>query len=116
MSNEDDLIEEPDPEWIDRTLPMDGKTGKTITPREVLMAAARMQRDGASLRRIRHEMQLHGNIPDRVLQKAIDKGHRLLAKAIARGEEPAESRVRYPNDDAAPELLLPGRDFGGIIH
>lgn len=105
--------EDQTPTWIDRTLPMDG-TGKRVTPREVLMAAARMQRDGRSLRFIRHELQLNmlgsGFITNEQLQRAINVGHTLLAQAIAKGEEPAESRVKI-DEDVLMRLALPGRDF-----
>jgi hypothetical protein len=57
------------------------------------MRAARMQRDGASLKRIRSELELVGDISDEVLQNALNLGHEWLNAAIREGREPAESRL-----------------------
>jgi hypothetical protein len=111
---DEELAEWTAPEWVDRTLPMDG-TAKTIRPKDVLMAGARMQRDGRSLRYIKRELQLNmlGSefITDRQLQNALNLGHKLLAQAIKRGEEPEESKVLVLDEDVAMRLSLPGRDF-----
>lgn len=75
----------------------------TVNPVQLVMRAARMQRDGASLKRISRELDLVG-VSDRQLQDALNWGHGLLNDAIAAGTEPAESRlvVGYefiPGDD-----------------
>lgn len=78
----------------DRTLTYakDGQSAQ-LEPEQFLIRAARMQRDGASLKRIRSELDLVGDITDEVLQNALDLGHRWLNEAIATGKEPAESRL-----------------------
>lgn len=116
MALSDDEDEFDAPEWVDRTLPADG-TAKTVKPKDILMAAARMQRDGRSLRWIKRELDLNmlgaKFIDDRTLQRALDMGHRLLDQAIAKGEEPAESRVRSDDidTDALDGLWLPKVDL-----
>lgn len=101
---------------IDRTLPMgSGQRGIQISPEEVLMAAARMQRDGASLRQIKVQMQLVG-VDDPTLQRALDRGAGLLAARIAAGLEPEESQVRFaaePPVGAAEAIAVRG---GRMLH
>lgn len=78
----------------DRTITYakDGESAQ-LTPEQFLMRAARMQRDGASLKRIRSELDLMPGISDTVLQNALNLGHAWLREAIASGAEPAESRL-----------------------
>lgn len=78
----------------DRTITYakDGETAQ-LTPEQFLMRAARMQRDGATLKRIRSELDLVGEISDQTLQNALNLGHQWLNEAIAAGREPAESRL-----------------------
>lgn len=64
----------------------------TLNPLEVLMRAARMQRDGMTLDNIRAELDLVGDIPDALLQAALNEGHALLEAAIRDGREPEESK------------------------
>lgn len=74
----------------------------TATADELLMAMARAQRDGMSLKGIIAEFQLVGRARNPViLQRALDLGHRMLAQAIAIGREPEESRqeVFVPDDE-----------------
>jgi hypothetical protein len=78
----------------DRTITYakDGESAQ-LEPEQFLMRAARMQRDGASLKRIRSELELVGDISDEVLQNALNLGHEWLNAAIREGREPAESRL-----------------------
>lgn len=87
-------------------IPQPGATVK-VDPKDTLMAAARMQRDGASLAQIREylgspmERMPNKNIPgdmgspmpDSILQRAINVGHEMLQQGIASGQEPEETIV-----------------------
>lgn len=84
---------------IDRTHPGPYR----IKPREVILAAARMQRDGLSLKAIRAELDLLPHVTDEQLQFAINVGMVWLAEDIAAGLEPEESKVTFevrPEDEA----------------
>lgn len=62
---------------------------RRVDPKQVLMNAARMQRDGMSLEGIMDALDLVGDARNPfLLQRALDQGHVLLKEAIARGEEP----------------------------
>lgn len=74
------------------TIPEDGE-GMTLTWIDTLVRAARMLRDGVSIRQISRELQLDG-IPDWILDNAIARvGMPVLEERIATGKEPAESIV-----------------------
>lgn len=62
----------------------------SVEPLELLKRAARMQRDGASLKAIRAELDLM-NVSDATLQSALKVGMDLLLADIAAGIEPEES-------------------------
>lgn len=64
----------------------------SVDPEQLLMRAARMQRDGMSLKAIRAELDLK-NVSDKLLQSALRLGLQLLNAAIAEGREPAESKT-----------------------
>jgi hypothetical protein len=91
----------------DRTVTY-AKDGESYTadPIKILMSAARMQRDGASLRTIRAELDLK-NVPDATLERALKRGREWLDIAIAKGEEPAESKnvVAYEMLDEQEEIV-----------
>lgn len=70
-----------------------GGRGYSASPKQILMAAARMQRDGWSLKRIRQELTLVDSISDAVLERALARGRRDLEEAIRLGEEPLESEI-----------------------
>lgn len=70
-----------------------GGRGFSADPREVLMAAARMERDGWSLAKIRQELSLGSWVTDQQLRNALVRGHQFLNEAIARGEVPEESVI-----------------------
>jgi hypothetical protein len=90
-----------------------GEPGKLtkVSAQDTILAAARMQRDGYSLKQIREYLGdpmekmpvidrrtgalVRPGVPvsDDMLQKALDAGHELLAKLIAEGAEPEESRI-----------------------
>lgn len=63
----------------------------SMDPEQLLMRAARMQRDGASLKAIKAELDLK-NVSNRMLESALRLGHQLLDVAIRDGREPAESK------------------------
>ena len=86
-------------QWYDRsvTYSQDGR-GITVKPADVLMRAARLERDGKTLREIRVELALGDWVSDQHLRNALKRGHQMLREAIARGEEPAESRILVPGD------------------
>lgn len=87
------------------TYAVDGESA-TVDPEQLLMRAARMQRDGASLKRIRRELDLVGGISDTILQSALNQGHAWLKQAIAEGREPAESRLVVGYEF----IFVPGED------
>jgi hypothetical protein len=94
----------------DRTITY-AKDGESysIKPEELLMRAARMQRDGKSLANIRAELDLV-HVPDQLLEAALRLGHEWLNEAIAAGREPEESvRVlgyREAEDDDTNEATV----------
>lgn len=77
----------------------------SVEPFELLKRAARMQRDGMSLRAIRSELDLK-NVADATLERALAFGRSLLEADIKAGIEPEESvrvvgyRVADDEDDA----------------
>lgn len=112
------------------TYSKDGR-GFSADPKQILMAAARMERDGWSLERIRTELALHRHtslcrfpcqfqeVTDQHLRNALRTGHQLLTEAIARGEEPeesvidvgqllAEEEVVHDEEPSSPKLWTPG--------
>jgi len=76
-----------------------------VKPGELAMRAARLQRDGMSLKQIRAELDLIPSGPmrptDAQLQAWLNIGHNLLDRAIKAGTEPAESKrvLRYLEKD-----------------
>lgn len=90
---------EPEPEemvWFDKTQTYSKDNQQySAKPKDILMAAARMQRDGQSLKVIKMELDVAG-VSDAVLQRALNKGHWMLNQAIAQGLEPAESKILIP--------------------
>jgi hypothetical protein len=80
-------------------------------PEQLLMRAARMQRDGMGLKAIRAELDLK-NVSDKLLQSALTLGLQLLNAAIAEGREPAESKtvIGYAHvEDAGDEEPVSNR-------
>lgn len=80
--------------------------GMTISPMDTLVKAARMLRDGMSIKAINRELQLI-NVPDRLLNNAIvNVGMPLLERRIAQGLEPAESVVNIPIPVALDDIKV----------
>lgn len=113
---------EPDRFYDQRvTYSVDGR-GYSADPKQIAMAAARMQRDGWSLKRIRTELSLGEWVTDDVLQAALKTGRKWLDEAIAAGEQPAESvidvaalieadEVVYDDGEPkSPKIWTPGSD------
>jgi hypothetical protein len=88
-------------EWVDKTLTYT-ENGEQVrfTPEDILVAAARMLRDGKSLDYIMTELDVDRQIVSyRQLERAIrNVGMPLLEKRIAQGQEAAESRVLLHKD------------------
>jgi hypothetical protein len=80
-----------------------GKEAVTFDPKQLLMAMARRQRDGASHAAIIAEFELVGEARSPfVLERALAMGRQLLDAAIAKGDEPAETfgeRLAVVEDD-----------------
>lgn len=87
--------------WLDKTQTY-SKDGEQYSakPHDILVAAARMQRDGMSLKNIRAELDLADAVTDRELQRALNIGHELLKRRIKAGKEHEESKVRIDPLDA----------------
>lgn len=88
-------------DWVDKTLTYT-ENGEQVrfTPEDILVAAARMLRDGRSLDYIMTELDVDRQIVSyRQLERAIrNVGMPLLEKRIAQGQEAAESRVLLHKD------------------
>lgn len=87
--------------WVDKTLTYTENNEQVrFTPEDVLVAAARMLRDGKSLDYIMTELDVDRQIVSyRQLERAIrNLGMPLLEKRIAQGQEAAESRVLLHKD------------------
>lgn len=69
-----------------------------VKPLDVMMAAARMRRDGMTREAIRKELDLLPHVTNAQLDAFLDNSEALLNKRIAAGLEPAESvhRVAVP--------------------
>jgi hypothetical protein len=92
---------------VDRTMPLG--TSAHVKPEDLLLAMARMSRDGKSLAAIRSELEIRdyppgsGNlIPNATVERALAYGRALLDQRIAQGLEPAEtvSYVEVPKAEA----------------
>ena len=87
--------------WMDKTISY-AENGEQVrfTPEDILVAAARMLRDGKSLDYIMTELDVDRQIVShRQLERAIrNVGMPLLEKRIAQGQEAAESRVLLHKD------------------
>lgn len=94
---EDGLYDPSELAWVDKTVTF-GEEGQQVsfTPAQILMAAARMQRDGRTLRSIYEELDLDPREVNMAqLETAIrNVGMPLLEKRIAAGLEPAESQIQ----------------------
>lgn len=72
-----------------------------LSAEQLLMAMARRQRDGASLKAIIAEFDLIGRATSPlVLQRALNTGHHMLDQAIERGTTPEETLIWVPKDEA----------------
>lgn len=90
-----------DYDWIDKTITYTENNEQVrFTPEDVLVAAARMLRDGRSLDHIMTELDVDRQIVSyRMLERAIRNiGMPLLERRIAKGQEAAESRVLLHKD------------------
>lgn len=88
--------------WTDKRITYSENGEKVeFSPEDVLKAAARMLRDGYSLKRIKNELGVEGLVSDKVLERAIvNVGMPLLNRDIARGTENAESKFLIDAADA----------------
>lgn len=62
-----------------------------IRPEDLLLAAARLRRDGMSFAAIRKELEVMPHVTDRQLEAFLKVGMDLLEQRIAQGIEPAET-------------------------
>ncbi len=88
-------------EWLDKTLTYTENDEQIrFTPEDILVAAARMLRDGRSLDYIMTELDVdRAIVSHRMLERAIrNVGMPLLEKRIAEGKEAAESRILVDAD------------------
>lgn len=82
--------------WLDKTITYTENDEQVrFTPEDILVAAARMLRDGRSLDYIMNELDVDKAIVShRMLERAIrNVGMPLLERRIVRGEEQAESKI-----------------------
>jgi len=87
--------------WVDKTLTYSENGEKVqFTPEDILVAAARMFRDGRSLDYIMTELDVDKKIVShKQMERAIvNVGMPLLERRIARGKEAEESRVLMHKD------------------
>jgi hypothetical protein len=82
--------------WVDKTVTYTENNEQVkFSPADVLKAAARMLRDGKSLKHIANELGIEGLVEHKTLERAIIKqGMPLLQREIAMGLEPEESRIQ----------------------
>lgn len=95
--------------WVDKTVTYtENNEQVSFSPEDILVAAARMLRDGRSLDYIMAELDVKGLVSHRELERAIlNVGMPALQRRIARGQESAESRVEI---DALDAPLRPDED------
>ena len=89
------MASQPDKVWLDqsRTYALDGEN-ITITPMDLLVKAARMQRDGMSSQQILRELDIVGLASSFQLERAIKNyGAPELERRIASGQEQAETVI-----------------------
>ncbi len=82
--------------WLDQTLTYTENDEQVrFTPEDILVAAARMLRDGKSLDYIMTELDVdRAIVSHRMMERAIrNVGMPLLEKRIAEGKEHAESKI-----------------------
>lgn len=87
--------------WVDKTITYgQGDEKVSFSPSDILVAAARMLRDGRSLEYIYAELDLDDRIVSKkMLERAIvNQGMPLLEKRIASGQEDAESKILVDAD------------------
>jgi hypothetical protein len=87
---------------VDRTMPVG--TAYRITPEDLMLAAARMQRDGMTRDQVMREMGVtfgEQGVTHEVMDRFLDRARALLDQRIAQGLEPAETRteVEVPDDE-----------------
>lgn len=87
---------------IDRRLPPG--SSYRMTAEDLMLAAARMQRDGMTRDQIRRELEFDG--PTAYLDRFLDRSRELLAQRIAEGVEPEESVVQIDLNDLATAASL----------
>lgn len=102
---------------IDRTSPATPGAVYRASPEDIMLAAARMRRDGASREAIMKALEADTSVvTNDIMDRFLDRADALLNQRIAQGLEPAETRVvvQVPVDPGSAIGSVGPSQIGGM--